>query len=590
MISWKGYENNKRYIPPGFEINWIVKNNIFAKLQKSVEKETRQARLVITAAVFTCSFFVIVLRLLDLMVINETNTTPQVINKITNNSKLSRSDIYDRNGWAIASTVPTINLYANPSEVSDPYLVIKSLEKIYPDLDKEKIIQRLHSNKKFIYLKRHVTPQDQIKINNLGIPGLNYEMSEKRVYPFGRLFSHVIGTTDLDNKGTAGIEAYFNKLLSSGRSPLMLSLDVGVQDVVHQVLSDAYNTYNAIGGVAVVMDSSTSEIISLVSLPDFDPSYSIKPDDNRKFNRATLGRYEMGSTFKLFTLAMAIETNSIDMGTMVDARNPITISGYEIDDFHPKRQWLSVPEVLMHSSNIGATQIVKKVGSKKQKDFLEKIGLLSTIDLELPEVGRPDYPKRWAELSAATISYGHGIAVTPLHIVSGVNSLINGGLYTRPSLIKKNGISNETKKQVISYDTSMKMRYLMHLVVKSGSGKGANLSNYLVGGKTGSADKPVIGGYSNDKLITSFVGVFPIDIPRYVLSVLLDEPQSKDKRNLLRTSGWNAVPTAKKIISRIAPILNVYPPKQQNGSEVLAEFIKTDLSNQKNMGVKSVIE
>ena len=590
MISWSGNDKHKKYIPPGSEPQWILKNDFFSNIRKQLEIETRQGRLVIVAAIFTCSFFVLTLRLLDLMIINESSISSQKVESVNKFLKLSRSDIQDRNGWAIATTIPTIHLYANPSLITDSEVVVNSLKDIFPNLDEIRLNKRLNSNKKFVYLKRHVTPQEQIKINNLGIPGLDYEITEKRVYPYGNLFSHVIGTTDTDNKGTAGIEAYFDKKLTSGVTPLSLSLDLGVQDTVHEILSNAFKTYNTIGAVSIVLDVNTSEIISLVSLPDFDPSISIKPDDKRKFNRATFGRYEMGSTFKLFTIAMAMERNLISLETMLDARQPLNISGRKIDDFYPKRKWLSVSEVLMFSSNIGAVQIANMVGSDNQRMFLEKIGLLSALELEIPEIGRPDYPQRWSLSNAATISYGHGIAVTPLHVVSAVSSLVNGGYYIRPTFLKREYIPKDEFKRVMSSDSSIKMRYLMHLVVKSGSGKGANLPEYSVGGKTGSADKPEKGGYNKDKLITSFVGVFPIHNPRYVIFVLLDEPKPQDKKNNHRTSGWNAVPTAKEMISRIAPILGIYPDNNQSDNQELSEFIRAGLNRGIQLGATDAIE
>lgn len=590
MISLSGNDKQKKYIPPGSEPQWILKNDFFSNIKKQAETETRQGRLVIIAAIFMCTFAILALRLFDLMIIHENSFTNYKAELENKSVKLSRSDIHDRNGWAIATNIPTIHLYANPSVINDSEIVINSLKSIFPSIDEVRLRKRLNSDKKFVYLKRHVTPQEQIKINNLGIPGLDYEITEKRVYPYGALFSHVIGTTDTDNKGTAGIEAYFDKMLTSGGSPLALSLDLGVQDAVHEILTNASNVYNAIGAVSVVLDVNSSEIISLVSLPDFNPSVSIEPDDKRRFNRATFGRYEMGSTFKLFTIAMAIEKGLVNLDTMLDATQPLNVSGRRIDDFYPKRKWLSVSEVLMYSSNIGAVQVANKVGSGSQRIFLDKFGLLSALELEVPEIGKPDYPKRWSLSNSATISYGHGIAVTPLHVVAGVSSLVNGGYHIRPTFLKREHISKDEFKRVISDDTSIKMRHLMRLVVKNGSARGANLPEYSVGGKTGSADKPEKGGYNKEKLITSFVGVFPTYDPRYVIFVLLDEPKPRDQKSKNKTSGWNAVPTSKEIISRIAPMLGVYPQVDQGDNKGLSEFIKAELNHDKVLGRRDAFE
>jgi len=579
MLFWKNNRNKDQFVYPGSEVKWLINKNFYKGILSSTDLEVRQSRITITATIFAFIFIALSFRLIDLMMVDVSLSQSSNSSNFIKVGSQSRADILDRNGWAIATNVPTVHLYANSREIIDPHQVVSVLLPILPKLNKGDLLRKLKSRQKFIYIKRHISPSKQLELNTLGIPGLYFEKSERRVYPYGSLFAHVVGTTDLDNNGTSGLEAKFNNILENENESLILSLDVGIQNIVRRSLSSAKEKFNAIGAAAIVMDVRTAEIISLVSLPDFDPGYSSKPNDIRRFNRVTLGRYEMGSTFKLFTFAMAIETKAINMQSMFDATQPIVISGEKIDDYLGKRRWLSAPEVLIYSSNIGATKIAQRVGSENQKFYLNEFGLLSMLDLEVPELASPKFPRQWRDINIATISYGHGIAVTPVHVASAVGSIVNGGFYRNPTLIKKISTLNNQGPKILSLSTSLQMRQLMRLVVRNGSGRNADIPGYLVGGKTGSANKNKDGEYIKDKMITSFVSAFPINQPRYVVLVLLDEPRPLKETNYLATAGWNAVPTAGKIIKQIAPLLNIYPLEDSETNSEPFDLIKIDSYN-----------
>ena len=313
----------------------------------------------------------------------------------------------------------------------------------------------------------------------------------------------------------------------------------------------------------------------MVSLPDFDPKNNGRADADKQFNRATLGLYEMGSTFKLFTMAMALEMGAIGLDSVYDARTPLTVARYTINDYHAEKRWLTVPEILIHSSNIGAAKIALDVGASAQQAYLQKFGLLSQLDLELPEVASPMYPEVWRDINTVTISYGHGIAVTPVHVASAVSAIVNGGMLIRPTVLKRDTVFDDDRTRVISEATSKQMRMLMRLVVTEGSGKQAEVAGYVVGGKTGSAEKLTRAGvYSENQVRTSFAAAFPMQAPRYVILVLLDEPQGLKETFNFATAGWNAAPTVGRIIAEIAPMLGVYPTTEHPMAPELGGLIE----------------
>ena len=323
----------------------------------------------------------------------------------------------------------------------------------------------------------------------------------------------------------------------------------------------------------MVMDVKTGEILGMVSLPDFDPNRPSDFSGDAKFNRITLGVYEMGSTFKTFTTAMALDSGTVGLKGGYDATEPIRKAGFRIRDDHPKKRWLSVPEIFMYSSNIGAAKMADEVGPKNHKAFLAKLGLLDKPSLEIPEIGAPILPPRWNSLETMTISFGHGLSVSPLQLSTGITAIVNGGAYINPTVIRRDNMKTSPVRQVIREETSSIMRRLMRLVVEKGTGGRAAADGYLVGGKTGTAEKAVGGRYKRDALIASFVSAFPMNDPRYVVFAMLDEPKGNAETHGFRSAGWTAAPIVGRLISRIGPILSISPVNEESEAVQKAMFI-----------------
>ena len=523
--------------------------------------ETGRMRLVVTAGLVTVAFTMIAARLVDLMVFHD---SPPLLAQAHEAalSPMARADILDRNGVIVATNLPTVNLYADCQAVPDAKNAAAKLTATLPDLNYDEVLKHLSSGQRFIYLRRNLTPEEQVAVNRLGIPGISFENSETRAYLHSSLFAQIVGTTDPDNHGIAGVEKTFDQSLTTGQEPVTLSLDVRVQHVVHDSLAAAVSRFHAVGASAVVMDVHDGEILGMVSLPDYDPKAIGEASSDERFNRSTLGLYEMGSTFKLFTTALGLESGAIQLNSEFDASEPIKIGRFTINDYHGLKRDLSVAEILVHSSNIGAAKIALQAGTDTQKEYLRRFGLLSPLHLELPEVGSPQYPSMWREINTITIAYGHGISVTPVHVATAVSALVNGGILYPPTIIRHKPEDMAQGHRVISERVSDDMRALMRMVVDApgGTGRQADVPGYEVGGKTGSADKvSAHGGYLKASNRTIFVSAFPIDAPRYVVFVLLDEPHGIKETYNFATAGWNAVPTVGDIIAKIGPMLGVYP-------------------------------
>lgn len=406
-------------------------------------------------------------------------------------------------------------------------------------------------------MKRNLTPSQQYQINYLGIPGLEFENGEKRVYPHKNLFAHIIGATNIDNEGISGIEKALDERLTQSDIPLTLSIDAGVQDTIREILKTGMEKFQAAGATAILMKADTSEIVAMVSLPDYDPNINKVKDEKALFNMATKGVYEPGSVLKIFNTAMSLESGKIKVADRFDASEPLRLKHNVIKDYRGENRWLSVPEILVYSSNIGSARMALKVGGNEQRNFLEKIGFFDELNVEVAEKGKPLIPRRWGEGTIATVAFGYGVAVSPLHVLTGYAAMINGGIYHDPTLIKNSPKIKEGHR-VISFNTSKEMRKLMRLVVTDGSGKRANVPGYEVAGKTGTANKlNDKGKYVDKKVRTTFVSAFPISNPQYALIVMLDEPKPLKETWGFVTSGWNTVPTASKIIEAIAPQLNI---------------------------------
>lgn len=521
--------------------------------------ETGRNRLLVTAAVITLAFGGIGVRLVDLAVVGGNESDDRATLTTQPAALVSRADIVDRNGVVLASSLPTASLYADPSEVIDAKTAAKKISSIFPEMDEAKLAKNLQKGGRFLWIKRNLSPEQQLAANRLGLPGFAFLKEERRIYPHGALSAHVLGATDIDGNGISGVERYFDNRLRQNEKPLALSIDVRVQSILRAELSAAVSEFKAIGAAGVVFDVRTGETVALASLPDFNPNDRTTYKGDARFNRATKGVYEMGSTFKLFTAAMALDSGTIDMKGGYDAAKPIRIARFTINDYHAQNRWLTVPEIIVHSSNIGAAKMAMDVGRMGQQDYLGKFGLMREAALELPEIGRPLLPGTWRDINTMTISYGHGIAVSPVQLAAAIGSLVNGGMLRPATLLRHENGMPDTGERVISIETSDKMRQLMRLVVAKGTGRKAAAKGYYVGGKTGTAEKQFGGRYKKSAKISSFVGAFPIQNPRYVVFAMVDEPIGNKRTFNYATGGWVAAPIVGRVVSQIGPLLGIEP-------------------------------
>lgn len=483
----------------------------------------------------------------------------------------SRPDILDRHGMIIATDVKTPSLFAEPRKLIDVDEAVELLTAVMPDLDAKEVRERLSSNRGFVWLKREITPAQQREIHRLGIPGVGFLTENKRVYPNGPVVSHEIGHVNVDNQGIAGIEKWLDgqglaALHMAGlatdrlQRPVDLALDLRVQFALRDELVKAREKFQAKASSGLVLNVNTGEIVALVSEPDYDPNDPRTANDPSRINRMTTGVYEMGSTFKVLTVAMALDNGIATLASKFDTRQPLHFGRFAIHDYEPMHRFLSVPEIFTYSSNIGAARMALAVGVPGHQAFLRKMGQLDRLRTELPESAEPIVPKRWGDINTATISFGHGLSVAPLQAVMGIAATVNGGLLIPPTFLKRDRADAlKLAKQVLKPETSKEVRYLMRLNAEIGSGKQANVKGYYVGGKTGTAEKVVNGRYSKHKLLTDFMAILPADNPKYLMLIMLDEPQPTPETHGFATAGWNAAPTAAKVIARVAPLLDIAP-------------------------------
>jgi cell division protein FtsI (penicillin-binding protein 3) len=508
-------------------------------------------------SLFMLMFSAPIIRLTQIMIMN-CPTERHRVSELLSPPIISRADIVDRNRHIIATSLPTVSLYACPHEIIDVPEAITKICNVFKEIDPEQLQKKLSATKTFVWIKRHLSPRQEQAVLNQGIPGLHFLKTEKRVYPDKNLLSHVLGGTDIDNIGIAGIEKVFDEGLRSSEAPLTLSINMKVQHAVRDELQNSMNEFGAIGGAAIVMKVSTGEIMAMASIPDFDPNKNSDPRDKSRFNLTTSSAIEPGSSAKIFNTAMALETGRITPFTRFDARNPLQIGRFTVHDFKPKSSFLSVEEILKFSSNIGSAKIALDVGASAQKKFFQQIGALDPIYCELPDVQHPLYPRNWSNASAATISFGHGIALAPLHLLTIFAGIVNGGTMTYPTLLKRT--SPYSEKKIISSKTSKQIRALLRIAVVSGTNKQADVPGYQVGGKSGTAEKQSGGRYLKHSNYCAFMGAFPIMSPEYAIYVILDDPKASKKTYGYATAGWNANPTAARIIKRIGPLLGVMIP------------------------------
>lgn len=495
-----------------------------------------------------------------------------------------RPRILDKNGQTLALDIEVQSLFAEPRIIEKPDEIYDSLITVLPDLDPKKTMRRLKSGQGFVWLKREITPRQQADILALGLPGIGFRTETSRYYPAAETASHILGHTNIDNQGIAGVEKYLDdtwlkELHSSGFAlqkelePVRLSIDLRVQHFVREALVEAMDKYQAVASAGVVLNVHTGEIVGMSSLPDYnpnDPKLANKPD---RLNRMSAGLFEMGSTFKTFTTAMALDSGKVTMRSRFDARKPLKIGRFSIKDFHGKKRILSVPEIFIYSSNIGTAKMAEAVGIPEHQEFLTRIGLLDRMEgLELPEIAKPTQPKHWKRVNSITISFGHGVSTTPLQTAAAAAALVNGGKLIQPTLFPRStDEANQIAKQVLKPSTADDMRYLMRLNVLKGSGRRAEVPGFLVGGKTGTAEKVVNGRYSNKKKFNAFLSTFPVDDPRYIVLVIVDEPKP-EKGQRYATAGTNAAPTVGKIIKRSAPLLGVVPDFRVRDTAILSSY------------------
>ncbi len=544
--------------------------------------EQSRIRLLCVALFFLLCFLSISYRMIEVAVVSnmkqstiavsdpENEASVQEIELEAMEPKLQRGDIVDRNGMLLATSLMTASVFVNPKEMKDHEEAASKLARTL-DMDSKQLMTRIKSNKSFVWIKRNLTPKEQQAVNSLGIPGLYFLPEEKRVYPYGNITSHTLGYVGVDNKGLAGIEKQFDERLRDAdvnSQPLALAVDVRLQAIMREEMRKAVSQFQAIGATGVIMDLRSGELLSMVSLPDFDPQKPASASDAAKFNRASLGSYEMGSTFKSFTMALGMEFGKSTMKSSYNTVDPFKVANFTINDDHPSKHWLTLPEVFAYSSNIGTARIALESGGKAQKRFLEKLGMMKPVEIELPERASPLYPSEWKEVSTVTISYGHGISVSPLHLVRGIGAMVNGGTMPRLTLLKDGNKGKDEGERVISEKTSENMRRLLRLVVNYGTGSKADVPGYRVGGKTGTAEKINSSGkYNEHAKMASFISVFPVDEPRYVVLVMVDEPKGDKSTYNFATGGWIAAPVAGKVIARMGPLLGIKPVENAPGDD-----------------------
>lgn len=523
----------------------------------------RKGKLFVCGFILMASFFTIGYRTVSLANINKYDEATKVIKNNDTSSyikkNVARGDIFDRNKNLLATTIDISSLSINPQNILNKKETISKLKIIFPSINETILLKKINTTKNQINLIREITPKDHVDVLKAGIEGIVIEKKNKRVYPGNSLASHILGNTDIDGKGTAGIEKSFDNKLLNGQD-VNLSIHAGVQHILKTVLSEQISKFEAEGGAGVIMNVNSGEIYALASFPDYNANNYRKSSDEQLFNRASKGTYELGSTLKLITAAIAYESKLIKETDLFDVSKPLKISSRIINDDHALKLAINIPEIIVHSSNIGSALIAEKIGPDIQLKFLKKLGLFDTIKLEIPEIGKPQIITDKKKISTMTISYGHGISITPVHLSAATASIINGGLKVSPTLIK-NSLKNIKKKRIFSNNTSTEMKNIMRLVVSNryGTGKKAEAPGYLVGGKTGTADKvKKSGGYFKNKNIVSFTGGFPINEPKFVITVMIDNPNGQ-KFSHRSTAGWIAAPVISKLVTRIAPILGINP-------------------------------
>lgn len=509
-------------------------------------------RIRIGVVMFLVMLVIVLLRLAEIALFSAQDhkrILPQAITQ-------TRADITDRHGELLATTLTTYSLYAEPRRVWNPEATAQALVAIRPSLNIVDLASKLSSDRAFVWLERGLTPKERQAVFELGLPGLDFRSEPKRVYPRGMLASHYIGFTNVDMVGVAGSERAFEDRLSADNAPdLTLAVDMRVQFAMADELAKAITTFSALSASGVVMDIKSGEVISMVSLPHFDPNKPNITSPETRYNHAAMSTYDLGSVFKPLTIAMALEDGLATKEEMFPVQKPYRVLRKYIRDDHPSDVPLNLEGILAESSNRGTAMLAQRIGTESQKQHLRNLGLLDRVPFELAESAKPQIQKHWGEMATVTVSYGHGLSVTPLALTAAIGALLNDGLYVAPTVLKRDALNAPQTRRVFSSGVSKDLVDMMRLVVTDGTGRKADVPGFGVMGKTGTAEKPSNGGYDTTRLVTSFVAAFPHSEPRYVMLVTLDEPKAIEGTYGYATAGWNAAPTASKVIARIGPML-----------------------------------
>lgn len=548
--------------------------------QRGGALETARTRLAMVVFLFAFAYLVLSIRLFDLTILqgqlqrgreDMTVTTP-----LPQTKPDRRADIVDRNGVLLATSVKTLSLFADPKLIIDPPYAAAELVKIFPQMDAKKLETQFRGKSRYIPLTKDLTEAQQQAIIRIGEPGLAFQEDYRRVYPQGAMTSHMVGYASSDGQGLAGIEGSMNKKLVASDEPLAMAMDVRLQHILRREMLSSMTHFKGIAAAGLIMDVKTGEVLAASSLPDFDPHHPRNPNDPAMFNRVSLGVYEMGSTFKIFSTAAALEKKHYAMSQTFDATEPLRRGRFLINDYKGEYKVMTIPEIFMVSSNIGTALMAESVGKEQLKEFYGDLGLLTAPKIELQEVGKPLNPNPWTDLGALTASYGHGIAVSPLQLASAVATVVNGGLKVQPTLLKQNGpTAGATAVRVLAPQTSAHMRQLMRLVVEQGTGGKADVVGYQVGGKTGTAEKTGGRSYDRKRLVSSFVGAFPVDDPEYVVFIMVDEPKPAPDSYGYATAGWVAAPYVGKVIAGMGSVLGRVPDTDAPSiADPLHQFVK----------------
>ena len=542
---------------------------------RDASRQRAEGRLLVLGVFFFCAFTVVGARMGVMATTDPTEPRAAAPGSVIS---ATRADIVDRNGNLLATNFETHALYAQPHHMIDPQGAVKKLMAVFPDLNEERLLRDFTGKRKFLWIKKKISLEQMQAVHDIGEPGLLFAPRDMRLYPNGSLAAHIMGGASYGREGVhaaevigvAGAEKYFDDYLrdpANGNKPLELSIDMTVQAASERILYGGMKLMNAKGATSVLMDVHTGEVISAVSLPSFDPNdrphAAVTGDasDSPLFNRSVQGVYELGSVFKIFTAAQAIDLGIATADTVIDTSGPMKVGGFRIGEFHGKNYGKqTVTGIIVHSSNRGTGRLALEIGAERQQEFLKNLGFFEPTPFEIVEAsgGKPLLPQRWQELSTVTVSYGHGLSSSPMHLAAGYSAIANGGHKVTPTLRKQSG--PVVGPRVMSERAAADARAMLRAVVTEGTASFAEVPGYQIGGKTGTADKPgPRGGYLEDTVIATFASMFPAHDPKYVLIVTLDEPVETSGDKPRRTAGWTAVPVAAEMVRRVAPLLGLRP-------------------------------